>query len=57
MFITLRQLTEMFQNLPDEIQDKKVGYLDLGHITLEDLEDLKQRLENQKDDWIEQCCN
>ncbi len=55
--ITLRQLTEMFQSLPDEVLNKKVGYLDLGHITPDELEGLRQSLLKNTDTYIEQCCN
>lgn len=55
--ITFRELVEMFQSLPSDILDKKIGYLDLAHITPEDLEDFKSRLLQQKGDYIEQCCN
>lgn len=54
--ITLKQLTEMFQKLPDQILEKKIGYLDLSDVTEDDLLELKDRLIKQKGSYIELCC-
>ncbi len=56
-YVTLKQLSDMFLSLPEEVQFKRIGYLDIGHMTQEDLEDLKQRLINSDNNWIEQCAN
>ena len=53
--ITLRQLTEMFQSLPDTVLDKPLGFLDIGHIDQEELENLKKNLLKDENDWIQQC--
>jgi hypothetical protein len=57
-YVNLRQLAEMFLSLPEDVLAKRIGYLDLGSFTQEDLDDLKRRLIEDKDNtWIEQCCN
>lgn len=53
--ITLRQLIEMFERLPDEIKDKKLGYLDLSHMGEEELKELEERMRASDSDWIEFC--
>lgn len=55
--VTLQELIEMLASLPEEIRAKQIGYLDLAHMTQEDLSDLKERLLTSKEDWIEQCAN
>lgn len=55
--VTLQELLEMFASLPEEVRQKQIGYLDLAHMTQEDLDDLKRRLLESKDSWIEQCAN
>lgn len=55
--ITLRQLTEMFNSLPDSVLDKKLAYLDLSYINEKDLEEFKQRLIGDENREIEMCCN
>jgi hypothetical protein len=57
MRITLRQLSDMLRYLPQEVLDKKLGYLDLSHMQENDLEDLKTRLINSEDEFIEECQN
>lgn len=55
--VTLQELIEMLSSLPEEVRQKQIGYLDLAHMTQEDLEDLKSKLLTSKEDWIEQCAN
>lgn len=42
--ITLRELLEVLNNLPDFVKDKRIDYLDLAYLTKEDLETFKQNL-------------
>ena len=56
-YVTLKQLSEMIQTLPESVQDKRIGYLDIGHMTQEDLVDLKERLLKSEEVWIEACAN
>jgi hypothetical protein len=55
--VTLKQLMEMLITLPESVQIKRIGYLDIGHMTQEDLADLKDRLIKSNEDWIEACAN
>ena len=55
--VTLKQLAEMIQTLPEAVQSKRIDYLDVGHMTQEDLADLKDGLIRSEEDWIEACCN
>lgn len=55
--ITLKQLTEMFSSLPEEVLSKRIGYLDLAHMTIEDLEELKERMLSSENSYIEFCSN
>ena len=55
--MTLQELINMLQSLPESVKAKEIGYLDLGHMTKEDLDDLKKRLTESDNEMIEQCCN
>lgn len=53
--ITLKEFGEFIQSLPVEVQAKEIFYIDISHVTKEDLEDIKARLLRSKDDEIEMC--
>lgn len=55
--VTLQELIEMFQSLPENVRSKEISYLDLAHMEAEDLEMLKQRLIETEDDTIAECQN
>lgn len=56
-YVTLKQLSEMINSLPESVQTKRIGYLDLAHMKQEDLADLKNRLIASNENWIEACAN
>lgn len=55
--VTLNDLVDMLKSLPEDILLKEIDYLDLGHTTVEDLQELKYKLESSKADTIKECQN
>lgn len=52
--ITLQQLLDMLNALPESIRNKRIGYMDLAHLDKEALENLKRQLEKDTENgWIE----
>lgn len=55
--VTLRELADMFKSLPDTVQDKPIGWLDISHPTKEQIEELKDQLAMSSETYIEGCAN
>jgi len=47
--ITLKDLVNMFNELPNDILNKQIDYLDLAHMDKDDLENLRTNLLILKD--------
>ena len=54
---TLRQFIEVLKTLPEHVQDKTIGWLDISYPTTEQLEELRNQLNDSNENQIEGCAN
>ncbi|HLD91680.1 MAG TPA: hypothetical protein VI911_11835 [Patescibacteria group bacterium] len=56
-FATLRDLVKILNDLPDNVLDKEIHYIDISYCVKEEYEEAFLRLLNDDEKGIELCCN